>query len=292
VVWLPWAIAALLLAIVLGGLALRSRLRWDRAVARLRSEPGIVLTQAERSGGRWRFAGLRDPLAPDPAVLLAGQAADTSRIEQRWEPYLSLRPELVLARAGRTLSPPAGVQLALAGDTLRGTGSAPLEWVVSAERLATGVPGVSAVDLSGISAEMPPALAQLQRDVASEQVRFGVGSAVLGASDRNAADRVAERFGRIEAGAAALGTRATLELIGRTDPTGSDSANQALSRDRAEAVLAALAARGVSRGQTSVSALGTTRPLPADDPAERARINRSVSFGVIVGPGAGREPSR
>jgi OOP family OmpA-OmpF porin len=103
---------------------------------------------------------------------------------------------------------------------------------------------------------------------------------------------VAERFGRIEAGAAALGTRATLELIGRTDPTGSDSANQALSRDRAEAVLAALAARGVSRGQTSVGALGTTRPLPADDPAERARSNRSVWVGVIVGPGAGREPSR
>ena len=140
VVWLPWALAALLLVVVLGGLALRERLRWDRAVARLRSEPGIVLTRAERNGGRWRFAGLRDPLAPDPAVLLAGQAVDTGRIEQRWEPYLSLRPELVLARARRNLSPPAGVQLALSGDTLRATGSAPLDWVVSAERLAADVP--------------------------------------------------------------------------------------------------------------------------------------------------------
>ena len=139
---------------------------------------------------------------------------------------------------------------------------------------------------------MPAALAQLQREIEGEQVLFGVGSAALGATARSAADRVAERFGRLEAGAAALGTRATLELIGRTDPTGSDTANQALSRDRAEAVLAALAARGVSRGGTSVSALGTARPLPADDPAERARINRSVSFGVSVGPQPGREPSQ
>ena len=292
VVWLPWALAAFLLVVVLGGLALRERLRWDRAVARLRSEPGIVLTRAERNGGRWRFAGLRDPLAPDPAVLLAGQAVDTGRIEQSWEPYLSLRPDLVLARARRNLSPPAGVQLALSGDTLRATGSAPLEWVVSAERLAANVPGVSAADLSGVTAEMPPALAQLQREIESEQVLFGVGSATLGATDRGAADRVAERFGRVEAGAAALGTRATLELISRTDPTGSDTANQTLSRDRAEAVLAALALRGVSRGGTSVSALGTARPLPADTPAERARINRSVSFGVSVGPQPGREPSQ
>ena len=139
---------------------------------------------------------------------------------------------------------------------------------------------------------MPPALAQLQREIEGEQVLFDLGSAALGATARSAANRVAERFGRVEAGAAALGTRATLELIGRTDPTGSDSANQALSRDRAEAVLAALARRGVSRGGTSVSALGTTRPLPADNPADRARINRSVSFGVIVGPQPGREPSR
>ena len=292
VVWLPWALAALLLVVVLGGLALRARLRWDRAVARLRSEPGIVLTQAERDGGRWRFAGLRDPLAPDPAVLLAGLAVDTGRIEQRWEPYLSLRPELVLARARRSLSPPAGVQLALSGDTLRATGSAPLDWVVSAERLAASVPGVSALDLSGVTAEVPPELAQLQREIEGEQVLFDVGSAALGATARSAADRVAERFGRVEARAVALGTRATLELIGRTDPTGSDTANQALSRDRAEAVLAALAARGVSRGGTSVSALGTTRPLPAGKPADRARINRSVSFRVSVGPQPGGEPSQ
>ena len=290
VVWLPWALAALLLAVVLGGLALRTRLLWDRAVARLRSEPGIVLTQAERDGGRWRFAGLRDPLAPDPAVLLAGLAVDTARIEQRWEPYLSLRPELVLARARRSLSPPDGVTLALSGDTLRATGSAPLAWVVSAERLAALVPGVSALDLSRVTSEMPPALAQLKVEIEGEQVLFDVGSAALGVTARSTADGVAERFGRVEAGAAALGTRARLELIGRTDPTGSDTANQALSRDRAEAVLAALAARGVSRGGTSVSALGTARPLPADNPVDRARINRSVSFAVSVGPQPGREP--
>ena len=291
-VWLPWALAALLVAIVLGGLALRARLRWDRAVARLRSEPGIVLTQAERDGGRWRFAGLRDPLAPDPAVLLAGQGVDTGRVEQRWEPYLSLRPELVLARARRNLSPPAGVKLALSGDTLRATGSAPLDWMASARRIAAIAPGVSALDLSGVASEMPEALTQLKREIEGERVLFAVGSAALGATGRSVVTRVAEKLRRLEARATALGTRATLELVGRTDPTGSDAVNQALSRDRAEAVLAALAARGVPRRGTRVNALGTTRPLPGDDPADRARINRSVSFGVSLGPKPGRESSQ
>ncbi len=291
VVWRPWALAALLLAIVIGALALRERLRWDRALALLQSEPGLVLTQAERHWGRWRFAGLRDPLAPDPAALLAGLPLDTGRIEQSWEPYLSLRPELVLARAQRSLSPPASVTLALTGDTLRATGSAPLAWVVAAERIAARVPGVSALDLDGVTPELPTELAQLKREIEDERVLFSVGSATLTATALSAAGRVAERFGRVEAGAAALGTRATLELAGRTDPTGTEAANQALSQGRADAVLAVLAAQGVPRGETTVSALGTTRPLPGDS-TDRARINRSVSFGVSVGPQPGRDPSR
>jgi OOP family OmpA-OmpF porin len=289
--WLPWAIGALVLALVLGGLAVRARVRWDRAVARLRSEPGLVITEAERGWGCWRFAGLRDPLAPEPAALLAGVGADTGRIDQRWEPYLSLRPELVLARARRNLSVPAGVDLALAGDTLRATGSAPLEWAATAR--AGALPhGAAALDLSTVALEIPAELSELQRAIEGERVLFDVGSAVPGAGARGTVERVAEAFSRLESGAAALGARATLELVGRTDPTGSDAANQALSRNRAEAVLLALAARGVPRGTTRLSAVGTTSPLPASDPAERARINRSVSFQVSLGSEPGREPLR
>jgi OOP family OmpA-OmpF porin len=283
VVWIPWLLIALLLAILLGGLVVRSRLRWNGAVARLRSEPGIMLTEAERDGRRWRFAGLRDPLARDPAVILAAQGVDMARVDQRWEPYFSLDPAFVLARARRNLAPPDGVTLALHGDTLRATGSAPLEWVGSVGRVAL-VPGAARLDLSGVRPVMPAALAQLQREIEDEQVLFAVGSAALDPAAVIGVTRTAERLGRLEAGADRVGARATLELAGRTDPTGSDAANQALSRDRAEAVFAALAARGVPRSQTRVSALGTTRPLERDDPEERARINRSVSFAVSVAP--------
>jgi OOP family OmpA-OmpF porin len=103
----------------------------------------------------------------------------------------------------------------------------------------------------------------------------------------------AAAFARLQAGAADLGVRAGLELVGRTDPSGADSTNRALSRSRAEAVLAALVARGVARNAIHLTAAGTTDPLTAAGPAERARINRSVSFVVSLGwDGTGREPPR
>ena len=280
--WIPWAVAALLLLLLVGGYVLRERMRWNRAVARLRAEPGIVLTHADRGGGRWLFAGLRDPLAPDPAALLAGVDIDPSRVEQSWEPYLSLRPELVLARARRSLLPPAGVELSLSQETLRATGSAPLDWVASVRQMATMLPGVTALDLSGVAPELPAALTKLESEIEAGRVMFDVGSSVIAPAGLAFVSSVAEKFSRLDAAATALGTRATVELIGRTDPTGTDDANAALSRDRAEAVLQALASEGVPRSRTSVTALGTSRPLSGVDPAERARINRSVSFDVKI----------
>jgi OOP family OmpA-OmpF porin len=282
--WLSWAAAAVLLLALLVWLRLRSEQRWDRAVERLESEPGIVLTRAERNGGRWSFAGLRDPLAPEPASLLAAAGADTSRVSATWEPYLSLRPELVLARARQLLSPPSTVTLDLAADTLRMRGSAPLEWLAATAHTASLPAGVARVDPSGVEPIVPPELASLEREVEGSRVLFDVGSAALRPDGRAAVTEVAAGFARLEAGSADIGVRASLELVGRTDPIGSDSTNQALSRSRGEAVLAALSGRGVARGAVRVIPVGTTDPLPAADPAERARINRSVSFRVTLEP--------
>jgi outer membrane protein OmpA-like peptidoglycan-associated protein len=291
--WLPWVAVAVLVLALIALLRFRSEQRWQRAVERLESEPGIVLTQAQRAGGRWSFAGLRDPLAPEPAALLASVGADTSRVSASWEPYLSLRPELVLARARRSLAPPSTVSFDQVGDTLRVHGSAPLRWLAATARTASLPAGVAVLDLRGVEPIVPAELASVKREIEGRRVLFDLGVAALRPEERAEANDVAAGFARLQAGAAKMGVRAGLELVGRTDPTGADSTNRALSRSRAEAVLAALVARGVTRDVIRLTAAGTTDPLTAADPGERARINRSVSFMVSLGwDGTGREPAR
>jgi outer membrane protein OmpA-like peptidoglycan-associated protein len=133
----------------------------------------------------------------------------------------------------------------------------------------------------------------MEREIEGRRVLFDIGVAVVRPEERVEVVDVAAAFARLQAGAAEIGVRAGLDLIGRTDPSGADSTNRALSRSRAEAVLAALVARGVARDAIHLTAAGTTDPLTAADPAERARINRSVSFVVSLGwDGTGREPAR
>lgn len=92
---------AVLLAIGLGFfLIARSHRRWDHLVERLRNEPGIVLTGADRFwwGRRYELVGLRDPLSTDPDKLIRASGVNPQRVTSRWEPYVSLDGKFTLSR--------------------------------------------------------------------------------------------------------------------------------------------------------------------------------------------------
>jgi outer membrane protein OmpA-like peptidoglycan-associated protein len=71
---------------------------------------------------------------------------------------------------------------------------------------------------------------------------------------------------------------AALTVLGHTDAIGSDTYNIALSRRRAEAVMAALVARGVKPDQLTEVAIGKRQPIAPNDTAKGRALNRRVEF--------------
>ena len=71
--------------------------RWTNFAQRLESEPGIVLTHAEKRGARFYFSGLHDPLAPPPASLLPANL-DPGKVDFRFQEYYSLVPRFAEQR--------------------------------------------------------------------------------------------------------------------------------------------------------------------------------------------------
>ena len=72
-----------------------------------------------------------------------------------------------------------------------------------------------------------------------------------------------------------------ITVVGHTDSTGSDSVNDPLSRDRAEAVRDYLSVRGVPRDRITVVGRGSREPVASNDSDSSRSQNRRVEIFLI-----------
>jgi OOP family OmpA-OmpF porin len=69
-----------------------------------------------------------------------------------------------------------------------------------------------------------------------------------------------------------------LEIGGHTDARGDEEMNQALSQDRADAVLRALSARGLDATSVVATGYGERQPVADNDTDEGRARNRRITF--------------
>jgi outer membrane protein OmpA-like peptidoglycan-associated protein len=275
---IAWGVAALL-AVVLLSVVVLGQLRWRRGLAALRAQPGLVVLEADRGLRGGRITGLRDPLAADPQVVLAGLGLDTGRVRGSWTPFLSADGPIVVARARRVMAASPSVTFTLAGDTLVAAGSADPAWFAGAAQGAAAVPGVAHLDVSRVRLRWPAGLQPVADAIERSLVLFLPGSAELDAAAAATVRAAAEGL-RLLQTAAVPPWVATVDIVGRTDTTGTDAVNRSLSRERAQAVARALVRLGVTEAVIAPEGVATNDPLPAGDDGDAARVNRSVQLTV------------
>jgi len=125
---------------------LATRPRFEQLVQQLNATDGLIVVESGVTNERYFIHGLRDPLASDPADLLA--ASGLTDVMLHWQPYQDLSPEFVLQRAQHSLQPPTTVQLTLQDRTLLLTGHAPHTWISTAQASVGKIAGITAFDFS------------------------------------------------------------------------------------------------------------------------------------------------
>lgn len=86
----PYVLFLAVIVVALFGYQLWQRAKWDGYFGELRRQQGIVITDIERSGSSYVITGLKDPGAPDPAVLLRARGLNPAKATFRLAPYYSI----------------------------------------------------------------------------------------------------------------------------------------------------------------------------------------------------------
>jgi outer membrane protein OmpA-like peptidoglycan-associated protein len=257
--------------------------RWDGYVARLGSEPGIVVTEAGRRDGRFSVAGLRDPLAVDPQSLLRQAGVDPASVVSRWAPYEALDPVFVLKRLEASLKAPPGVAFAVEGQRIVARGSAPLGWIEHAHSAARMLPaGGPTLDLSRVHDPNEKALANLREEIGSHGILFNTDESLPAPGQDAVLDELAEELNELASLTPTMGVTARVTLTGNSDDTGNGTYNLSLSMARAEAVLVLLKKRGVDTDLLTVRGAGQLEPLATESTEQARSANRRVSFKVHI----------
>jgi OOP family OmpA-OmpF porin len=257
--------------------------RINSYVQRLREEPGVVVTGAERHGGKWVVSGLRDPLAADPAKVLAQSNLNPARVVGHWESYEALSPAIVLRRLSARLNPPPSVTLSLDGETVRATGSAPLHWFEQAKAFVAAMPaGSPEVDLSALTDIQDPTFLRLRDALQAHVINFDSNAPKPAQGEEKVIDAVAAEFRELLSVSNGLGFTAHVMISGHADATGNDTSNLALSAARAEVVRSMLKSRGIAPELLSVRSAGPLEPLQPGIGEKSSAINRRVTFSVTT----------
>ena len=261
----------LIAGLVWGFFWIRERRRWNSYLERLRTEPGIVLTDSGKQDGKYYVSGLRDPLAQNPSDLIQGSGLDPNSVTGRWQAFNSLSPDFVLGRAKKILAPPPGAKLKIDDGTLEAEGFASHQWVLETRRVARFLPGVSQF--------RDDQLMDLER-IENPLLMFDLDQVQLRSDQGDKLKRLVDDIEQLCNLAASNKLR--LEITGRTDGSGSESLNGALSQGRAETVAAVLKERLSSAKNLTIVALGTSDKLRTELTEDDRATNRSVTMKVVV----------
>lgn len=280
--WIGGAAGILLLGLgAWGVLSNYERHQVQSFVDQLNQEAGIVVLRTEKQEGKYAISGLRDPLAPEPADLMAKTDLDPEKFIFHWEPYLSFDAEFIESRVTSLLQPPETVQLNVdANGSVQASGTAPQAWITEAKQLALRLPNVTQFNTQQIVPVEASALAGIKAKIEA-QTFFFTQNAQLAPQQNDKLKTLAEDIKQLTKTAKTINQNVAVLVEGHTDRSGSELINLYVREIRAQAIISLLSKQGIEKNLLQAVSIEPPESTTPGLVSQISKSNRKVTFKVI-----------
>ena len=260
-----------ILLLVFGFFYVRDGWRWSNFVSRLKSEQGIVVTDAERGWLTHSIAGLRDPLAVNPENILSEYNFDKDDVKQNWKTFQDTSPPFVVQRAEKLLNPPNTMKLSFENGSLIADGTASAEWLAEAKKLAPVLAGVSEFKIGQAG------LQSLKNKIEAQNITFNCNTTDL--AENQTFNDLTNDIENLNNLAVAAPKKMQIEIRGHASDSGTAEINDKISTERAEKALAELLKSDKLRElQKSIPPIFKLIGLGAEQSSEACKVTFKVTL--------------
>ena len=219
--------------------------RMKNAVNLLRTEPGLVVLDVQRTWGfgSWKVSCLQDEFARPVAQVLGESGYNPGILDVQIIPFVSLEPEIIRLRVIRKTRAPENVEVNLKDGILYLSGTADKSWILQARQIAQVIPGVLDIDTSELHDPRAVQMNELIAAIENAVIRYPVDSDVPIPADQRTLTGAINDIATLEKLARSMGLAVNLTIYGHADATGSDMRNFEISQARARMIASRLFAQ-------------------------------------------------
>ena len=289
-------LGAIVLLLILGALIVLAFMRLSLSILKsdlqeLPTTSGLTITDTYISNGRVYAKVLRDPAVISVSQWLSDNDIDSSSVVVIEEPFVSLKPSVVLTKLQNTLA-----QFSLSEEESLTLHSSPdisisgQVYPASASALAqqiASIPGIEQLEVSQHQLSVIPYLEidtstlqkaaqeRLVNKISAQSVLFATNQESVSAVQLAKLEEIARDINALATLAEKTNTFISIVVLGASDNSGASARNKILSQKRAENVVSTLISFGVSSELVIAVSLGE---LPLKKPS----MGRSVMINVLT----------
>jgi outer membrane protein OmpA-like peptidoglycan-associated protein len=261
---------------------IRDQLRWDAYLDKLNSQPGIVVTKASSRHGKYFLSGMRDPLAVDPKALMQQANIPPKKVISNWEPYISLQPQFTAKRAAELLQSPETVSLNVdENGILHATGSAPRQWILSAQKIWHFIPGVTQFEYNNLLNPEFKKLNSYKKQIEENMLFFLEDTTELLPGEENKMQNLLVKMQKLLNTAKYLRQDVRIQIIGHENAVKKEK-DITFSQARANKILSYITVSGIHASNFQTVAVGFNQPLDIKSIKQEQKSNSRVSFKVFL----------
>lgn len=212
--------------------------------AALDATPGIHVTELNRDGGTFELRGLKDPLAASIEEIAASVDIPADRLSVSTQPFQSLQPEFVAARAQKMFGNPENVNFSISGNTLVVSGDAPGQLQQQLESRFSSLAGVDSLDISRLASSDRQQFVDRVESL-NQRKFFFLRDVEFVEGNEDALRKYGAELRTLLADAEKLDYSVSVTVQGSADSTGDATTNAALANRRATVAAGILGSLGV-----------------------------------------------